>query len=182
MNKPNNVHTHCKQQNSNGGFTLLELMVVIVIIGIMFSFLALSIRVDSPEEAIKTEAQRLNQLIQVALEKAILRGEEYGIVFKPNSYQFAHLTENGWQTIEKDRSLRLRELPQDIIMELEVDQRGFSFTSDQEKSRIEPQVFLLSSGEITPEFTVNMTIIGANTTYRIVGKMNGQHSVNSNER
>lgn len=159
-------------------------MVVIVIVGIMFSFLALSIRGDSPEEAIKTEAQRLNQLIQVALEEAILRGEEYGIVFKPNSYQFAHLTENGWQYIEKNRQLRIRELTQDITIELEVDKSSFSFSStqnDSKISKIEPQVFLLSSGEITPEFTVNMTIFGANTTYRIVGKMNGQHSVNSNE-
>lgn len=161
-------------------------MVVIIIVGIMFSFLALSIRGSSPEEAIKTEAQRLNQLIQVALEEAILRGEEYAIVFKPNSYQFAHLTDSGWQYIQKNRQLRLRELPQDITIELTVDKSYFSFDSnstdpnDSTKKTVEPQVFLLSSGEITPEFTVDIMIFGVNVSYRIVGKMNGQHSMSNN--
>lgn len=117
---------------ANNGFTLLELMVVIVIVGIMFSYLALSMRGDSPEEAIKKEAQRLDQLIQIALEEAILRGEEYAIVFKPNSYQFAHLTADGWQAITKDRLLRTRELPYDITIELEIEQSNISFSSNDD--------------------------------------------------
>lgn len=161
-------------------------MVVIIIVGIMFSFLALSIRGDSPEEAIKTEAQRLNQLIQVALEEAILRGEEYAIVFTPNSYQFAHLTHSGWQYVQKNRQLRLRELPQDITIELVVDKSYFSFDSNSSnnnnanKKTLEPQIFLLSSGEITPEFTVDIMSLGLNISYRIVGKANGHHSISNN--
>lgn len=160
-------------------------MVVIVIVGIMFSFLTLSIRSDSPEEAIKKEAQRLNQLIQIALEEAILRGEEYAIVFKPNSYQFAHLTGNGWKIIANDRLLRPRELPFDITIELEVEQTSINFSThnknqNNETGTVEPQVFLLSSGEITPEFTVSMLILGVETSYQIVGKINGQHSATSN--
>lgn len=159
-------------------------MIVIVIVGIMFSFLALSIRSNSPEEAIKTEANRLNQLIGLALEEAILRGEEYAIVFKPNSYQFAHLTDKDtWELIQNDRQLRKRELPHDITIELEVDKTSYSFSSDQntdKKTTVEPQIFLLSSGEITPEFTVDMVIFGIDDHYRIDGKMNGEHSINDN--
>ena len=108
-------------------------MVVIVIVAVMFSFLALSIRGTSPEEAIKTEAQRLNQLIGLALEEAILRGEEYAIVFKPNSYQFAHLTDTDtWELIQNDRQLRKREMPQDITLELEVENTSFSFSTTKD--------------------------------------------------
>ena len=169
-------------------------MIVIVIVGIMFSFLALSIRGSSPEELIKTEAQRLNQLIGLALEEAILRGEEYAIVFKPNSYQFARLTENGWQAIQGDRQLRTRELPEDITIELEVGNTNFSLSADEEtddtnfslstdeetdNKTLKPHVFLLSSGEITPEFTVNLVIFGVATSYHIAGKMNGQLSLSN---
>ena len=184
MKNANNAPTQLTPQNSNRGFTLLELMIVITIVGIMFSFLALSIRSNSPEEVIETEARRLNQLIRVALEEAILRGEEYAIVFKPNSYQFAHLSDKDtWEIVQNDRQLRTRELPQDMSIELDVDNTRFSFTSNKtsdEKTAVKPQVFLLSSGEITPEFTVNMLSFGISTSYRIEGKANGQHSVSNN--
>lgn len=151
-------------------------MIVIVIVGIMFSFLVLSIRGSSPEEAINTEARRLNQLIGLALEEAILRGEEYAIVFKPNSYQFVRLSANGWQAIQGDRQLRTRELPEDITIELEIDNIEFKLSPDQktDEKTLKPHVFLLSSGEITPEFTVNLVIFGIDTSYHIAGKMNGQ--------
>ena len=122
-----------KLHRSSRGFTLLELMVVIVIVGIMFSFLALSIRSSSPEEAIKKESQRLHHLIQLALEEAVLRGEEYAVLFKPNSYQFVHLTDHGWQPIENDRLLRLRELPLDIAIELEVEKKPISHSIPKRK-------------------------------------------------
>ena len=56
FNYTKKIRINTTQQIGNRGFTLLELMVVIVIVGIMFSFLALSIRGTSPEEAIKTES------------------------------------------------------------------------------------------------------------------------------
>ena len=63
------------------GFTLIELLVVIVIVAILFTYTTLAIRGNSPEDAIKEEAHRLERLIELALEESILRGEEYGIEF-----------------------------------------------------------------------------------------------------
>ena len=56
-----------KYKMKHKGFSLLELLVVIVIISILFTFTTLAIRGTSPEELIQTEAQRLDRLLQLAL-------------------------------------------------------------------------------------------------------------------
>ena len=103
------------------GFSLLELLVVIVIISILFTFTTLAIRGTSPEELIQTEAQRLDRLLQLASEEAILKGMEYGLEFKTSSYRFLVYFEGSWQPLEADKLLRERMLPENMEIELMVD-------------------------------------------------------------
>jgi general secretion pathway protein H len=178
------------------GFSLLELLVVIVIVSILFSLTTLAIRGTSPEELIQTEAQRLDRLLQLATEEAILKGMEYGIEFKTSSYRFLVYAEQSWQPLEADKLLRERMLPENMEIELlidavdvvieeseeEIDEQTLQ-TSDTEasenkgleKETIKPQVFLLSSGEITPAFSVRIFMPGVETSYLVSGTLNGEH-------
>ena len=178
------------------GFSLLELLVVIVIISILFTFTTLAIRGTSPEELIQTEAQRLDRLLQLASEEAILRGMEYGLEFKTSSYRFLIYTEGSWLPLEADKLLRERLLPQNMEIELMIDavdvvieeseeepEEQTLQTSDTEageneeleKEQIKPQVFLLSSGEITPAFSVRIFMPDVETSYLVSGTLNGEH-------
>ena len=170
------------------GFTLLELMIVIVITAILFSFATLTIRSSSPEDLIKEEARRLNRLIQLVLEEAVLKNTEYGLEFKSNSYRFLTLNNNDWQAISGDKLLRLRELPEDMEIELAVEQTDIIFgdtpiTTDEDNENIDeeekakPQVFLLSSEEITPEFSARFSLRGVETSYVVTGSIDGKHEV-----
>jgi general secretion pathway protein H len=167
------------------GFSLLELLVVIVIISILFTFTTLAIRGTSPEELIQTEAQRLDRLIQLALEEAILRGAEYGLEFKPNSYRFLLFAENTWQPLDNDRLLRERQLPENMEFELEIEQIDVLVEEEQqdtdEEERPDPQVFILSSGEITPEFSVRLVMPGVETSYIVSGTIDGEHKAEISE-
>jgi len=163
------------------GFSLLELMVVIVIISILFTFTTLAIRGTSPEELIQTEAQRLDRLLQLALEEAILKGQEYGLEFKPDSYRFLLYFENTWQPLDNDDLLRERQLPENMELELEIEQIDVLVeedsvdTDDKDDEKPDPQVFLLSSGEITPDFSVRLVMPGVETSYIVSGTINGEH-------
>ena len=163
------------------GFSLLELLVVIVIIAILFTFTTLAIRGTSPEELIQTEAQRLDRLLQLALEEAILKGQEYGLEFKPDSYRFLLYFENTWQPLDNDDLLRERQLPQNMEFELEIEQievlveKDSADTDKQGEEKPGPQVFILSSGEITPDFSVRLVMPGVETSYIVSGTVNGEH-------
>ena len=199
-----NPPTPSKHSRSLKGFSLLELLVVIVIIGILFSFTTLAIRGTSPDELIRDEARRFDQLTRLALEEAILKGFEYGIAFTPTSYTFlVQLDDFQWHNFSHDKLLRPRELPHDIEIELMIEKTSVVFkntdtssddpddtTSDSEpagsgeadetdasNSELKPQVYLLSSGEITPEFSARFVIPGVTEAHQVNGFVDGRHEV-----
>ena len=168
------------------GFTLLELMIVIVIVAILFSFATLTIRTSSPEELIKEEAHRLDRLIQLVLEEAVLKNTEYGLEFKANSYRFLSYNEGQWQAISGDKLLRERELPEEMEIELAIEQTDIIIgdtadstdedsNNEDEEKKAKPQVFLLSSEEITPDFSARFTIYDVESSYIVSGSIDGKH-------
>ncbi|MDH3343165.1 MAG: type II secretion system minor pseudopilin GspH [Gammaproteobacteria bacterium] len=169
------------------GFTLLELMVVIVIVSILFSFATLTIRRSSPEDLIKEEAHRLQRLIQLALEEAVLKNTEYGLEFKTGSYRFLNYSDNAWQAISNDKLLRERKLPDEMEIELAIEQTDIIIgetgdtetetSTEDEETKTRPQVFLLSSEEITPEFSARFTLPGIETSYIVTGHIDGKQEV-----
>ena len=178
------------------GFTLLELLIVIVIVSILFTFAVLSIRTPSPEDRIKEETLRLQRLIQLALEEAVMKNQEYGLEFKQDGYRFLTLTDNQWAPFDGDKLFRQRELPDEMEIELSVEQTDIIIgeaaetaeTDDEEmddeemeKEKPKPQVFLLSSEEITPEFSARFTLRGVETSYILSGTSDGRQNIEASD-
>jgi len=130
------------------GFTLLELMVVLVIVGIILTFVGLSTGGDARAEQLKREATRLIALIDMASEQAILRSEQLAIRFGDTDYEFMVARAGKWVALEDGGPLRARELPKGIELRLELEENPPPGLQAEETDA--PQVFLLSSGEMTP--------------------------------
>lgn len=130
------------------GFTLLEIMVVLIIVGILVSFSVLQLG-DKQDEQLRQEARRLQTLISLAREEAILEAREYAIGFWRGGYSFYELNEDEdhWSSVSADPDLRPREIPEFIDLALELEGQ---LVIMELKPPEKPQVFLLSSGEMTP--------------------------------
>ena len=151
----------------DAGFTLLELLAVIVIIGIIISFASLSIG-QNTSRIVQDEAERLHGLIQLAGEEAVLQGRELALEFDHDRYRFLELGTADWQPIEADKMLRERPLPEAVRVKLMLEDVVTSF---KDKKKL-PRIFILSSGELTPFDLTLSTDDGEE--YVLQGQFNGK--------
>ena len=93
------------------GFTLLEILLVVLIIGIVSSLLVMSISTSGSSRQLQQEAKRLVALMQYARQQAIMENRLYGLQLQPHGYQFMVYQNRNWQAAEQT-ALRLRQLPQ----------------------------------------------------------------------
>ena len=90
------------------GFTLLELLVVLVIIGIMLGAVSFS-TMQSSRQRLLTDAQRVAVLLQLAREEAIVRNRPTAFEADQNSYHFLVRNDNRWELINDLDMLRERD-------------------------------------------------------------------------
>jgi general secretion pathway protein H len=143
----------------SAGFTLLELLVVILIIGILATFATLSIGNRALDDRLEVESQRLEQILKLASEEAETKGIEIGFRYIDAQYEFLAIGKEGhWAPYTASGPLRPRALPQPFYLEVQVEGRQAKdvVTKPDDKDKIiEPQILLLSSGEVTA-FTIDV--------------------------
>jgi len=173
----------------SAGFTLLELMVVLVLIGIIFTFAMLSLGGDDLGELMEQEIHRMTTLLELASDEAVLRGEELAVLFSEDGYEFLLLNNEAqrWEATEEDTLLKAYRLPADIELRLEIEGEPPILTAaaveepeeqgedEYEQEDLQPQVFILSSGEMTP-FTVILTSPQSRLHYHLTASLLGSLS------
>ncbi|MCU7844960.1 MAG: type II secretion system minor pseudopilin GspH [Candidatus Thiodiazotropha sp. (ex Monitilora ramsayi)] len=147
------------------GFTLIELMVVIVIIGIVINYAVISFGRNTPADHLNAETTRLMSLIGIAGEEALLRSSFIGVDILQDGYGFLRLEEGEWHPVDDDL-FRDRTLPDDIEITVITAQPKGDNEDDEEKRT--PEIILLNSGEMTP-FDIKITSIHIDEYYRLSG-------------
>jgi len=95
-------------KSASRGFTLVELMVVMVIIGITLGLVSLN-AIPSPQQHLQSEASRLALLLQLARDEAIVRNRLVAFEADESQYRFIVRNETRWDPIVDDDLLRQRE-------------------------------------------------------------------------
>ncbi len=98
------------------GFTLLEVMVVVVIMGMIVGMVSVMVEPDD-RSLLNVEAQRLAQLLDLAAAEARVSGVAIAWTADAGTYQFQQRSEElGWIAIRNNDALRSRQLPQGITI------------------------------------------------------------------
>ena len=152
-----------RTRRRQSGFTLIEILVTVTIIGIIIGVAVLSMNVRSDDEALDTERRRLASLIETIQNEGMLQGREFGIEFMISAYRFVEfdpLTRQ-WAEVPGDELYRLRELPEGLEFELYVEETRVELDDDPRRladpdetmsstaKAYAPHLFVFASGEST---------------------------------
>lgn len=143
------LHSSLRPRRGRQGFTLIELMVVLLIMG-LFAGLVTTITRPDDRALLRVEAERLAQLLDLAATKSRLTGISIAWTADGPGYRFLQYNEDTyWSEILDDDSMRPRTLPQGmIIAAMRVEN-----TRTPQLMRLEFNPY----GE-TPVFSVEMTL------------------------
>jgi len=158
------------------GFTLVELMVVVVIIGIMLTTVVFTLG-DKRLEQLEDESRRVVALLGVATEEAILQSQELAFVVEDGEYRFLRLDKdnNKWLPLNDDSLLRARAVPSEMKVEVSVENMPPALLDEEDSN---PRVFILSSGEMTPfELDIRNDHFDDKRYFRLSGNPLGEVSI-----
>ncbi|ASW79831.1 MULTISPECIES: type II secretion system minor pseudopilin GspH [Vibrio] len=178
---------------SQRGFTLLEILLVLVLLSLSAVAVISTLPSTNNDDA-KQYAMSLYQRLQLSNEEAILSGKDFGLRVdeKKSHLVFLSMEDKGWQPLESKKMASQLQLPEGLSLQFELggsawknDDRLFKpgslFDDDkfadegEQKKQLPPQVFILSSGELTPfVLSIHLNQQDAEQGWRVVVKENGE--------
>ncbi|MBC7983969.1 MAG: type II secretion system minor pseudopilin GspH [Candidatus Obscuribacterales bacterium] len=172
------------------GFTLMELLVVLVIIGVVISVASVSVRVLGSDSEIEEQVRRLAVVMTQAKEEAELQGREVGVFLDRSGYEFFlfDARQQTWLPVSDDDLFAARQLPEGLNVRLWMEGREVILKAHGERTATasvegkeqastttaasagpSPQITLLSSGEVN-SFEVRVDRDGTDHVWRIASQ------------
>ncbi len=123
------------------GFTLIEIMIVVVIIGVISAGVLLSVNLTGRDRDLEKESDRLLALVNYAREQAEMQTRDFGIVVHDDGYQFVvyDTRRQLWREVYEDDALHLRMLPSGLDFKLVVDARPVVLQPTGEVKQTDPR-------------------------------------------
>lgn len=176
-----------RMRGAETGFTLIEVLIVVTIIGTLLSVAILSIANVDDTRAVRTEGLRFASLVAVSHDEAVMQGREFGVEVMTSGYRFVEYEPFSglWADIVGDEILRSRELPEDIEFELYLEDKRVLLDDDAapledpdnsshsaSRKPYAPHLMVFSSGEATP-FELHVRRRSDNAKTIVHGDANG---------
>lgn len=130
------------------GFTLIEILVVLVLVGLLASVAVLTMGGSTEQRALEQDARRLYLTLQTASELAVTGNQEIGVQLRDSGYQFMTLdTQSGHWQVSSIRLLKGDQFAPGVEVTHKLRADLPRLADSQAKQR--PDVVFLSSGAVT---------------------------------
>lgn len=163
-------------RTSDSGFTLIEVIVVLALIGLILATVRYTAFSGNIEKDIEKEVRRLQVVFNMASDYAVINQLELGLRIddEDQTYEFVMLDDTDkWVTLDEQKHFSQVAFSEGVSLEitleglpwqedeslfdnrifdeqLSVSNEGVDIGNDEDKIPPPPQVFILSSGEVTP--------------------------------
>ena len=175
------------------GFTLLEIMLVLVLIGLMLSTVIPTLRRDNPSDQVNTLTQELLVTVRQIQRQALASGQDLGLQLTDDGYRLVQYQTSQWQVMDRAPTLVPAELrltlsvgesiwQEALLLEQQsaivLEPRALLPTEDaadqpseEQEDPIVPDIIFRAAGDITP---ARLTLASQDNARTLVFNENGQ--------
>lgn len=148
---------------NKGGFTLIEILVVLLIIGITLGFALLAFGDFGGQRRIVIAAEQFVNYVKFIQQEAILETGTLGITFNQTGYQVMRFQPpNNWQFIPKTGVFHHHKFPSNAVVNFENSAAKIG----------EPQIIINAAGDMTP-FTLKFSSTKQVNIANVIGSQDG---------
>jgi general secretion pathway protein H len=166
------------------GFTLIEILVVVVIMAIVISMAVLSINTTGRDQQLDQESMRIEGLLNLLHDRALVEGRDFGMRVQPGAYEFVYYDgiRGRWMRFDQEREFRHRELPKGVSFQLTLDSVKVVLKPPDpdlvkdDTAPPPPQIAVAASGDSSP-FRLTLTREQTNATATVTSDTTGKIAV-----
>ena len=148
---------------TQNGFTLVEILVVLLIIGITIGFALLAFGDFGSKRRTVMAAEQFINYVKLVQQEATLEENTLGISIQENGYQVLRFRASSWRVMPQKGVFRLQRLPNDTLLHM----------VEGDRKTASPQIVINSTGDMS-SFTVNFGSSKEERIVQVIGKHNGR--------
>lgn len=137
------------------GFTLVEMLVVLAILGLAATALVLA--VPATDDGLRRESSRLAARIAAARDLAVVEGRPVALWLAPSGYGFERYAGGSWQAVP-GRAFAVRNWPDEIRWVPMAQQTSVRLVFDRVGTSRTPQTIILTDGR--QRQSINVSVLG----------------------